>query len=57
MIFNLGASKVIKIFKKFDAAIKVGDWKKAANESNRPDVNVARNQYVKQLLTTAPTTP
>jgi len=57
MIFNLGASKIVKMFKNFDAAIKVGNWKKAANESNRPDVNVARNQYVKQLLTTAPTTP
>jgi len=57
MIFNLGASKIVNIFKKFDAAIKAGDWKKAASESNRVDVNAERNQYVKELLTTAPATP
>jgi len=57
MIFNLGASKIVNVFKKFDAAIKAGDWKKAASESNRVDVNIARNQYVKELLATAPENP
>jgi len=55
MIFNLGASKIISSFPSFNKALKAGDWKKAATESNRPDVNAARNQYVKQLLNTVPT--
>ena len=55
MIFNLGASKIISSFPRFNKALKAGDWKKAATESNRPDVNAARNQYVKQLLNTVPT--
>jgi GH24 family phage-related lysozyme (muramidase) len=50
MIFNLGATKIVNVFTDFDKAIKAGDWKKAASESNRTDVNAARNQYVKQLL-------
>jgi len=54
MIFNLGASKIAKDFPSFDAAIKKGDWKRAAPETNRPDVSTARNQYVKQLLLSAP---
>lgn len=54
MIFNLGATKLVNIFKKFNSALKDGDWQKAATESNRPDVNSARNQYVKQLLNSVP---
>ncbi len=54
MIFNLGATKITGSFPGFNKALKAGDWKKAATESNRPDVNVARNQYVKQLLNTVP---
>jgi GH24 family phage-related lysozyme (muramidase) len=55
MIFNLGATKIVNVFTKFDKAIKAGDWKKTASESNRTDVNAARNQYVKQLLQSVPT--
>ncbi|EPF7652954.1 hypothetical protein ACXLRA_003135 [Vibrio vulnificus] len=54
MIFNLGATKLVNVFKKFNSALKDGDWQKAAAESNRPDVNSARNQYVKQLLNSVP---
>ena len=54
MIFNLGATKITRSFPNFNTALKAKDWKKAATESNRPDVNLARNQYVKQLLNTVP---
>lgn len=54
MIFNLGATKITGSFPSFNKALKAGNWKKAATESNRPDVNAARNQYVKQLLNTVP---
>jgi len=54
MIFNLGATKIVSKFPGFNKALKAGDWKKAATESNRPDVNAARNTYVKQLLNTVP---
>jgi GH24 family phage-related lysozyme (muramidase) len=50
MIFNLGAKAIVKKFPNFDNAIKAGDWSKAAGESNRPEVNMDRNDYVKQLL-------
>ena len=50
MILNLGASRLVNIFPKFNAALKAGDWKTAATESNRPDVSLNRNQYVKHLL-------
>ena len=36
MIFNLGASKLVSVFVNFDKAIKAGDWKTAAAQSNRP---------------------
>lgn len=57
MIFNLGASKIVTKFPSFNKALKAGDWKKAATESNRPDVSAARNQYVKQLFNTVPVKP
>lgn len=47
MIFNLGLAKLTKQFAKFDGAVKIGDWKKAAAESNRPQLNAQRNAYVK----------
>jgi len=54
MIFNLGAVKIVRLFPNFNLALKAGDWKRAAMESNRPDVSPARNQYVRQLLNSAP---
>lgn len=57
MIFNLGATKIISSFPNFNKALKASDWKKAATESNRPDVSPARNQYVKQQFNTVPTKP
>jgi GH24 family phage-related lysozyme (muramidase) len=53
MIFNLGATKLVNVFKNFDKAVKAADWKKAAQESNRPQVAAARNQYVRQLFQSA----
>jgi GH24 family phage-related lysozyme (muramidase) len=50
MIFNLGAQKIVQVFKKFDAAIRAGDWQTAAAESNRPQLAAERNQYVRDLL-------
>lgn len=53
MIFNLGATRIVHVFTSFDRAVKAGDWKTAAEQSNRPQVSSARNQYVKQLFLTA----
>lgn len=53
MIFNLGVVQITNKFKKFDAALKAGDWKKAAAESNRPQLNPQRNAYVKNKLLAA----
>ncbi len=50
MIFNLGATKLDKTFPSFNKAIKGDDWKKAAKESNRPDVSKSRNDFVKELF-------
>ncbi len=52
MIFNPGATKIVASFPNFNKALKASDWKKAVTESNRPDVNAARNSYVKQLFNT-----
>ena len=53
MIFNLGKTKLNNTFPSFNAAIKTSDWKKAAVQSNRPDVSVSRNTYVKDLFNAA----
>ena len=53
MIFNLGATKVVKVFTKFDAAVKAADWAEAAKQSNRPQLAADRNAYVKALLEAA----
>lgn len=50
MIFNLGQTKLRTIFVKFNEAIKKDKWDDAAKQSNRPDVNAARNTYVKNLF-------
>lgn len=53
MIFNLGAGQIVNKLTKFDAAVKSGDWKKAAAESNRPQLDPKRNTYVKTKLNAA----
>lgn len=53
MIFNLGANKIVNVFQSFDTAFKAGDWSKAAQESNRPQLSSARNSYVKNLFLSA----
>jgi len=53
MIFNLGMTKLRNGFPNFSKSIKAKDWNKAANESNRLDIALARNKYVKELLNKA----
>lgn len=55
MIFNLGQTKLRTTFTKFNDAIKKEKWDEAAKQSNRPDVNAARNTYVKGLFNEAHT--
>jgi len=54
LIFNVGPTGLTK-FTQFNASIKAGDWKKAAEQCNRSQVSGARNAYVKKLLLTAST--
>lgn len=53
MAFNLGTNGVVTKFPSFTKAIKAKDWQKAANESNRPQVNQRRNKTVKDWLEAA----
>jgi GH24 family phage-related lysozyme (muramidase) len=50
MAFNLGTNGVVTKFPNFTKAIKARDWKKAAKESNRPQVNQRRNSVVRKWL-------
>ena len=49
MIFNLGMTRLIQ-YLKLNRAIKAKDWQKAANESNRLQVQAPRNRYIKDLF-------
>lgn len=53
MAFNLGTNGLVTKFPSFVRAIKARDWMKAAQESNRPQVNKHRNETVKKWLETA----
>jgi GH24 family phage-related lysozyme (muramidase) len=53
MVFNLGPRRLIIIFPLLDNCIKAGDWQGAALQCHRPQVSVARNQYVMQLFLSA----
>jgi GH24 family phage-related lysozyme (muramidase) len=53
MAFNLGTNGLVTKFPSFVRAIKAKDWMKAAQESNRPQVNKHRNETVKNWLETA----
>ncbi len=53
LIFNLGATKLVNVFRRLDVAIRASDWRQAATESLRPQVSNARNHYVHQLFMTA----
>lgn len=50
MIFNLGATKLVNSFPKFNTAIKKGNFEEAAKQSHRLDISEARNKYVEKLL-------
>lgn len=53
LIFNLGATRLVTVFRRLDTAIRASDWKCAAMESHRPQVGSARNHYVRHLFLTA----
>lgn len=55
MIFNLGQTNLRTGFINFNKAIRQEKWDEAAKQSNRLDVNAARNLYVRTLLTKAQT--
>lgn len=50
MIFNLGMTKLRNIFRNFTSTVIDQDWRAAAEESYRRDVNKERNDYVKNLF-------
>lgn len=53
MVFNLGATGLRGTWPNMNAAIRAKDWSKAAIDSNRVDVNPARNRYVRDLFNAA----
>ncbi|ACV25674.1 hypothetical protein [Kangiella koreensis] len=53
MIFNLGMTNLRSAWPKFNGAMKIEDWKTAAEESRRRQVSSARNHYVRDLLLVA----
>jgi GH24 family phage-related lysozyme (muramidase) len=53
LVFNLGPSRLVNVFVRLDVAIRAEDWAQAAVESNRPQIQAARNHYVRQLFMTA----
>lgn len=53
MIFNLGPRRLINGFPAMNGYIKAGNWSGAAQECNRPQVSLERNQYVRQLFLAA----
>jgi len=50
MIFNLGATKLVKSFPTFNSHIKTGDFEKASKECHRLGISDTRNNYVEDLL-------
>jgi GH24 family phage-related lysozyme (muramidase) len=51
LIFNLGMTNLKGQWPMFNTAIKVKDWQKAADNSNRTTpISAERNKYVKDLL-------
>lgn len=53
LIFNLGASRLMNTFPRFNQSIRASDWRTAAKESHRPQVSAERNRYVHQLFLSA----
>ncbi len=53
MVFNMGVTRLRNIFPTFCKAINAKKWAEAAAESNRPDVQPQRNQYVRELFEVA----
>jgi len=53
MIFNLGATRLLHIFVKMNASVRVGDWERAAQQCHRASIGAERNQYVRRLFLSA----
>ena len=53
MVFNLGLTKLISQYTKFNAALKTEKWGDAAKQSNRVGIDAMRNKYVFDLLLAA----
>ena len=51
--FNIGSAGLVKKFPKMLAAMRAADWKTAALESARTDVESARNDYAYSLIMSA----
>ena len=51
--FNLGTHKFATTYPKMIAAIRSGDWKTAAAESHRNNIQDSRNQYTASLILSA----
>lgn len=54
MAFNLGVTGVVVKFPSFTKAIHAGNWRKAAEESRRPQLGVSRNKATRERLEKAP---
>jgi GH24 family phage-related lysozyme (muramidase) len=50
MIFNLGATKLKNSYLSFNRSIAKNDWQTAGSESFRKGIQLARNNYVKDLF-------
>jgi GH24 family phage-related lysozyme (muramidase) len=54
MMFNLGPTRFPSRWPKFNDAVKHENWKEAARQSRRPEVQPERNQFVHDLLVHVP---
>ncbi|MGH8085991.1 MAG: hypothetical protein ACREPV_12060 [Lysobacter sp.] len=53
LIFNVGATDLRTKWPSMNKAIRVQDWEEAGRESNRPEVGLDRNTYVRELFNAA----
>jgi len=53
MIFNVGATRLSNHYPQMNANIRAGNWSRAARESSRLNIDMRRNEYVRQLFLSA----
>ncbi len=53
MVFSMGMGKLLRSYPSFCAAVRKHDWKAAADQSNRKQVQTKRNIAVKEKLSSA----